>query len=202
MQFINEYTILIFDVELSGPNLYKNALVQIGAVLWNIEHNKLENEFLIDINLEEDKQWDVQTVKDFWLSNDELKKNYEKIKNNKGTNIKESIDQFVNFLNYCNTRCNGRMKMGTNRLDIDASWLNMYLCKYNYPPLHLIFGKIDTLVDTNSFHQACALYTHLDVENFNKERKGNYNPNECVLKYYKIHKRPNTIYDHNPLHDA
>jgi len=200
--------LLIFDCEFSGPIITKHALVSIAAVLYNIEKNCIERSFSVNIKMEENLQWDENTVKEFWFSSPDLKKKYFSIKNRKGVEKEyEAIRGFVKFIINCfkdyETKSNS-ITMGSNRLDIDCSWINYYLCKNGFMPLHLILWpkKLLRLIDTNSYHQGCSWITHDDVKQFENDNQKNFNCNEAAFKNFNIEERPSCKYTHDPLDDA
>lgn len=194
--------LLCFDTELTGPNMKIHALVGIGAVLSDPKTNGIIKSFQQWINVPENKGWDLDTEISFWKKHKNLREFYENIKLNNYIDIKDAIFLFVEFLNKCYAETNGNLILITNRSDVDCSWINYYLTEFGYDPLHLIFGKHCRVVDTNSYHQGVANFTHLDVNNFEKTMKTRYNCNISAFEYLGVSYRPRTDYNHQPVNDS
>ncbi|MDH3381843.1 MAG: hypothetical protein OEL54_04015 [Flavobacteriaceae bacterium] len=204
--FLNEPQItegvLIFDAEFSGPNLVKNGMVQLGASFWDVTRILKVDDFVVNINLGKGRTWDSFTIKNFWLAKSNLYETYQTILHNKGENEDVAMRNFIQFLQKCNKKCGGNLIMGSNRLDIDASWINLYLCNNGYMPLHLMFGKVTRLIDTSSYHQGCTHTCHEEVRTFEKSERKNYSANEAAFRHFGLLERPTVAYTHNAREDA
>lgn len=197
--------ILVIDTEFSGPNFFKNGLVSIGAVLYSYSYTnlKLEKEFYEEMNLLENQVFDENTINEFWNSSTLLFNLYVKIKEGKANKPKNSIENFVKFLFECDLISNSKMCICGDRIDIDFTWLNLYLTKFDFKPMHLILNRFIRPIDTSSYHQGLCKTKSNDIENIEKDLKiTSYNPTEAALQYLGIKTRPKIKYDHNALNDA
>lgn len=196
--------ILVFDLEFSGPDFFKHGIVSIGAVLcaYNETNHIFYKEFYQECNLDKNQSFDPNTAEHFWKSTQDLNRLFEKIKAQKANPPQETMKSFVNFLKECYSISNGTMFICTNRVDIDCTWLNLYLCKYGFEPLHLLFGKMIRIIDTNSFHQGISQTLHYETLQDHSEFYSNYNANESAFKSLNIKRRPQTKYDHCSINDA
>lgn len=197
--------ILVLDVELTGPLLLEHALISIGAVLIHVNTLATVSRFDVLMNVPQDKTWDPKTVSEFWTTKPYLIEIMNLIKDGKGMSPKNGIDNFVGFLKQCRESTNkkGGMLICSNRVDIDCTWINYYLALFNYPPLSLIFGTFDRIVDTNSFHQGVAHITHEQVRDWElNNNHNNFSCSESAFQYLSIKKRPTTKYTHTAMDDA
>lgn len=203
---MNSY-LVTFDLEFSGPNMLIHGIVSIGAALsWYDNNNfRFVKEFYRECNILP-CQIDPETADTFFSRSDDLKSLLQRALNGECMEVEKAIHDLVKFFKECHEQTNKNMIICSNRTDIDCSWLNLYLCRYGHPPLHMLFrdeksldNKIIKIVDTNSFHQAAAKDMHSDVINFDGRM---YSPNESAFRKLDIQQRPKTIYDHCALNDA
>lgn len=147
-----------------------HAMCSISAVMFCLETHKTVSSYDTLIHVEEEgKRWDHYTVETFWSKTVKLQQTMQRIRRGDGVASKIAMDGLVSFLRTCDrtARAKGRhMIMGSNRLDVDVSWINHYLAIYGYDPLCHILGRFVRMIDTNSFHQGVAWITHQEIVDF------------------------------------
>lgn len=128
--------------------------------------------------------------------------------------MKEAIGLFHKYIHMCYEQTHGDMFMGSNRLEVDAFWINYQLCKYGFQPLNKTFGTDTRLIDVNSYHQGLALILNDHVRNFENSRGGIYilnqylqtnlgfDPSEAALKAFGVLLRPLVNKNHSAVEDA
>lgn len=199
--------IVAFDCELSGPMLSLHGMVNLGAVLIDGQTGKTVKTFGAVINLPEGREWDQETVDRFWNASPELRQTRMTVLEQQGKELKDAMDEFVEFLNGCFVVSFGNLSLVANRLDVDAAWVDLYLSLAGYLPLRLIFRdrkdakQVERLVDTNSFHQGVCRMTHRSVKEF-ESSGSNFHCGVAALKHLRVKERARTRISHNPSDDA
>jgi hypothetical protein len=192
---------LVFDCELGGPSPKNHWMYEIGAVLWSFKEHTRKKTFRAYINKPDDRSWDPATVKTFLSKLPHYEEAKQIVEEGRGVSAKNAILNFYDFIKTCYAYTKFDMVLGSNRLDIDAFWINTYLTDHDLDPLHKICGQNNRPIDLSSFHQGCSLTTHSTVLNFQKNGKG-FDCSEAAMRFFAIMVRPSSPKSHNAVDDS
>jgi oligoribonuclease (3'-5' exoribonuclease) len=193
--------ILIIDCEFTGPNMVKNAMINLGAVFMKVEEKKTLKKIELMINIPQGKEWDKETRK--WFESNHTTINLLKvIDENRGMDIKSAMNDFYSFIIECTKMSDQQLTIAGDHIDIDAGWINYYLAQADIKPLHLITGKLSHLVDISSYHKGIANVTHQNVLEFEQYANKKFHHQESVMQYLQITERSPKIYTHIASDDA
>jgi hypothetical protein len=78
-------------------------------------------------------------------------------------NLLKGMEDFAEMLKRYHDKFDGEIVIGMDHLDIDATWINLYLDMAGYDPLCKLFGKIEFMIDFSSYHKGCARVSHKKV---------------------------------------
>lgn len=193
--------ILIIDCEFTGPNMVKNAMINLGAVFMKVEEKKTIKKIELIINIPEGKEWDKETRK--WFESNHGTANVLKtVDSNMGMELKTAMNDFYSFIIECTKISDQQLTIAGDHIDIDAGWINYYLALSDIKPLHLITGKLSHLVDISSYHKGIANVTHQNVLEFEQYANKKFHHQESVMRYLQITERSSKSYTHNASDDA
>lgn len=192
---------IVFDCELTGPNLCKNALINLAAVCVNSSSGEEFASIDLFISPAEGKEWDEKTVEDFWNKQDHLLKVKHSIEKGEGKPLKQAIKEFVDFLTKCYQESKGEIFIAADHSDVDCSWVNQELCNCGYPPLHLIFGTFNPIISLYSYYLGLSQHT-LESWTATKKLIPKFSATEAAMKHLQLRKRSNVVKYHLALADA
>lgn len=216
-------TLLIaFDVECTGGNLAKHALVEIGAVAGFFVPGEdkrkrvpieIERTFETTMAIPEGREWEEKCVREFWEN--PSRPEYEALKAKKAAidrceiSPESGMKQFVSWVRWTvDTLVKGdasRMRFVSDNAAYDAAWIGVYLGQYaNHEPLTTFFdGRFQAVVDTSSYHQGLSRIDHAREREIKRE-KGKYSEDrECrAILGIPDDVKPTAVHDHRAVHDA
>ena len=222
----NSQILIAFDVECTGYDLMKHAMVELGAVVYPFSsflYNriKLEKEFFDEpldrfdeiMNIPEDRGWEEKCVKEFW--DNPKRPEYKQLKAkmdmiNSCPNSPEKI--MLNFVQWVKNVVHlyadddsSRIRFISDNAAYDATWISVYLCQYaHYFPLTVFFdNKFQAVIDTSSFHQGISRIDH-NREKLIKIKSGHYSEDRLCRKILNIPENiaPKILHDHHAVNDA
>lgn len=192
---------IVFDCELTGPCLKKNALINLGASCINCSTGKELSSVDLFLAVSKGKEWDQETVEKFWNKQDHLRELKRWIDAGNGKSCEEAMKDFVDFLKRCYEISKGDICIAADHGDIDASWVNLYLAEAGYPPLHLIFGNFLPVISLYSYYLGVSQHT-LESWVATKRIVKKFSSTEAVMRHLMLKTRPNATKHHLALSDA
>lgn len=193
---------IVVDCELTGPRIYEHSLVNLAAVCYDLTNDK-EIDFIdLILNVPEEKKWDKDTIQDFWKKKQHLVDLKDFIEQKKGIEPKEAIDQFVLFLKkYCNNE-NYDTVIAADHVEVDLTWINYYLTKYDYPPVHALFDKFEPIICLYSYYLGLSQHSLEDWIK-TKKRIERFSAYEAVTRLFSITKKQkSSLKSHLALSDS
>lgn len=120
--------ICAIDIETSGPNLIKNAILSIGYCIGDIYGN-IHIKERIDLKMPEECGFDKQCYDEFWINHLEKLKIFK----NSALDPQEGIKQFTDTLD----SFGNELIIISDNPSFDIGFINYYICKYsNRKPLN------------------------------------------------------------------
>lgn len=203
----DDFILISIDVELSGPRIKKNGIVEIGACAYSLKTKENVDTFSILINLPMEHEFDEKTLKEFWDNKENI--GYERLQKVKkfimergGYDPKFTMNKFVNWLKnifkqFANSNINN-IQIIVDTVSIECYWINSYIEEYTKElPLHLLFGSFKDVIDTHSFTLGlCRMsYEDLSKENLSSEDK-------FFRQKFGLKEVPSIKNDHCALNDS
>ena len=208
------------DIENTGWDLTKHAIVQIGLSVWNVVNGKRKkiDSFSVLINVPADREWEERCVTEFWNKSPELVEMKRKIDNKEGKEPETAMQEMVDFSmkcfkDYAYSNINN-IRFIVDTVSFDACWVNLYLAQYiGSKPLHLLFGGFRDLIETGSYMQGRSGITHDDElelikideekrKDSGKEGRGHFSCEESCFKKRKITETALAEHNHDAESDA
>ena len=206
-----------FDVECTGDDFAKHAMVEIGAFaveyLGPREPARQLATFETMIAVPSDRCWEERCVREFWEN--PARPEYERLKAKKAAIEGCKIDPETaarDFVSWVETLVevnaagdSSGVRFVTDNAAYDAAWMGFYLCTYaEHAPLTTFFdGKFQAVIDTSSYHQGLSRVDHAR-ELAIKIKNGRYSEDrECRAALgVPDSEVPTAVHDHRAVHDA
>lgn len=192
---------IVFDCELAGPCLRKNALINLGASCVNCSDGKELASIDLYFAMPKEKEWDEKTVKEFWSKQDHLKDLKKWIDEGNGKTCEQAMKEFVEFLNKCHELSHGDICIAADHADVDSSWVNLYLSQAGYSPLHMIFGYFNPVISLYSYYLGLSQHT-LESWISTKRIVKRFSATEAAMRHLQLKTRPHITKHHLALSDA
>jgi hypothetical protein len=186
---------VIFDCELSGSSPKKHWMYELGATFHSLIEDRELRSIRLLVNRPQGKDWDEDTLQ-FLLKAPHFAETKARVDGGLELEARDAIRKFYDFLKSCYAESGHSMVVGSNRLDIDATWVNTYLTDHDLEPLHKICGFNNRPIDLNSFHQGVAQVPHCNVLDWIKYRGKGFDCAEAAFKHLGITRRPRTSKTH------
>lgn len=167
--------IFVLDGEMTGKNLAKNALIEIGIVFMNLHDGKVEAQLDVIINIPKDREWDPETRK-WMLQQPSLVEVVKMVDERRGLDVNNAMNKVASFLREHQQSVKGNAVIGADHTGKDFGWIDLYLSMAGYDPLCHFFGSFKPPVDIYSFHQGCSRKSHRHARRF----EGKKNTMLCI----------------------
>lgn len=200
--------IVALDCEMTGPDLTRNALGEIGIAVMEAKTRKLLTRYEVLIGLPEGREWDNQCVEEFWKAHSTTRTTMAALDNGEGYAPEEAMLECQDFLltDVFDRIC----KKDPDRLQLvagpsDINWINLYLNLYTTAPsLQALFGGVDKpIINLNSYALAKTNLTFDEIYQLKKQTKGRFNPLAVAKNKLNLNKIEQKYkHDHSAANDA
>lgn len=227
-----KHMILIsFDIEATGQNLINHAMIELGVAILRTDTGKTLLKKKWDIKLIEGRTWDLTTLKEFW-NNDSWKalppgpkrdqeeaiynqkqERVKRVNEGKGTDFKVVMNEFMELAEKAKNEFAGgdsdRVRLASNTVAFDSSWVNVYLSLADLPCLHILYAdengrrKMNDVISTSDVIRGYARTTHAQ-ELQQKKLHGWYSSKTYAREKLKIpeYVQVQASHDHSAENDA
>jgi DNA polymerase III epsilon subunit-like protein len=202
------------DIEATGPNIKKHAIIELGAVAMVLQTRTVLEKLSIELTIPPKTGWDDRTVREFW-DNKEIEEHAvlaakkTRAEEGKGTDPATAMQQFVEWVENVHKQHAGGdatlIRFLTDTTSFDATFINYYLAKYTTaPPLHMFFGSYEDVVCTISYARGLGVLTHEDCNRSKRQLGGMYDTDALCREALKIPPdvKPLAQHNHTAVNDA
>jgi len=172
------------DVETSGANLLLNSLVAVGVAVMDLNTGNLIEplkRWTLDIS---NINWEQRCIDQFWSKNESLLENFKNAPN-KCADMSKFALEFHKWYNEMLQKYN-KFIFYTDFAVFDIAWVNIALNKANLPPLYMLNGSWQNILDIDSFEKELN-NVNIDMSDFTLVRHLPENDAYfIVLKYYRL----------------
>lgn len=221
--------LIVFDVECTGSDFVKHAMVELGAVCYPYRRSPKASDsqkdkrarvdrkpcstFEMTMRVPEDREWDARCVREFWENPE--RPEYEQLKAKKKVietcpmSPEAGMTAFVTWVKTIVVlEADGdssRIRFVSDNAAYDAAWIGIYLCQYaDHLPLTVFFDdKFQAVIDTSSYHQGLSRVDHVE-ERLIKKTLGHYSEDRECRRVLMVPEGevPTAVHDHRAVHDA
>jgi hypothetical protein len=218
---------IVFDIETTGSRLTKNAMIELGSAIVNLETGTILDKLSLDIKMPSDREWEKRCLEGFWDNAEwkNLEDSPEKLKKKKtyeinqakrervakglGDDPGEAMHKLVAWIkDGVHEYAQGdskRVFFLTDTVSFDACWINYYLDVYaNHLPLHIFFsGEFNDVICTNSFAQGITKVSYTEIMEC-RINQGWFSREKHCRNTFSIPDtvQPETEHTHNAVDDA